>query len=127
MSVGVGQLDDDHKYMISIVNELHDGIMEGHSKEVLGRVLHELIEYTKVHFGREQELFARTGYANAEVHISEHGDLIARVTNVVARYDSRPVAMLDLELMSYLQSWLINHIQGSDKKYSAWFNAHGIF
>lgn len=129
MSVGVGILDNDHKYMISIVNELHEGIVAGHDKEILGNVLHELIEYTIVHFAREEEMFERTEYpaASAEAHRSEHRELVARVTNVVARYDTRPVALLDLELMSFLQNWLVTHIQGTDKKYTNWFNSHGIF
>jgi len=32
MSVGVKMLDDDHKKLIDMVNELHDGILEGHRR-----------------------------------------------------------------------------------------------
>ena len=34
--------------------------------------------------------------------------------------------MLSLELRSFLQSWWITHIQGSDKKYGPCLNAKGI-
>jgi hemerythrin len=61
------------------------------------------------------------------MHTSDHMGMIQRVQNLRTRLLNCPVAMLDLELMSYLQSWLVNHIQKTDRKYSAWFNAHGIF
>jgi len=127
MSVGVEALDDDHKRMIGIINELHEGIRDGHKKELLVKVLDDLMAYTQGHFAREETLFARTGYAGAPMHQGDHMGMIQRLQNLRSRLPDRPVVMLDLELMSYLQSWLINHIQGSDKKYSSWLNAHGIF
>jgi hemerythrin len=127
MSVGVAALDEEHKKLVAIINRLHDGIQKGHQREVLSQVLESLIEYAKEHFIHEEELFEQSAYANAAVHVDEHRQLVQKVMNVARHFDSRPVAALDYELMSFLQSWLLNHIQSSDKKYSAWFNAHGIF
>jgi len=42
-SVGVKVLDEDHKKLIGIVNELHDGILAGKSREALGPVLDRLV------------------------------------------------------------------------------------
>jgi hemerythrin len=126
LSVGVAVLDDDHKKLIEIINELHEGIMAGHKKEILGAVLDHLVEYTKFHFAREEELFAQTFYAASAIHKLEHEHLIKRVEGVQARYMKAPAAMLDLELMSYLQNWLVTHIQGTDQKYGPHLNAKGI-
>ena len=65
MSVGVKVLDDDHKKLVDMVNELHDGILEGHRHEALAHVLDQLVHYTKVHFAREEQLFDKTKYAQA--------------------------------------------------------------
>jgi hemerythrin len=127
MSVGVERLDEDHRKLIAIINQLHDGIQAGHKREILDQVLHELVEYTKVHFANEERLFAQTDFAGAAVHISEHESLVQRILNVARHFEDRPVSVLDYELMSFLQTWLLNHIQTTDKKYSAWFNSHGIF
>jgi len=54
MSVGVKVLDDDHKKLVGMVNELHDGILEGHRAEALGHVLDQLVSYTRIHFSREE-------------------------------------------------------------------------
>jgi hemerythrin len=126
MSVGVTVLDDDHKKLVDIINELHDGIMAGHKKEILGAVLQHLVEYTKEHFAREEELFTNAGFSGALMHKSEHHAMIAKISNVQTRYMSSSVIMLDLELMAFLQNWLVNHIQGSDKKYRSCLNGKGI-
>ena len=127
MSVGVSAVDDDHKKMICFINELHDGILAGHKKEILASVLDHLVEYTKFHFAREEEFFLKANYLAAPTHKMEHASFVSRLSNLQSRFKSAPVAMLDLELMSYLRNWLLTHIQGSDKKYGPRLNASGIF
>jgi hemerythrin len=126
MSVGVKVLDDDHKKLVAMVNELHDGILEGRRAEALGHVLDQLVSYTKIHFNREEAFFARTKYEGAAAHKKEHDDLIAKAQELQKRYKEGASSMLSLETMSFLKSWLAHHIQGSDKGYTKHLNASGI-
>jgi len=127
LSVNVKVLDEDHKKVFAMINELEEAIMAGHSKEVLESVLGRLMEYTMIHLAREEEFFARTGYVEALTHKKEHDRMIKRVQDVQGRFKNGPVAVLSLELRSFLQNWWIIHIQGSDKMYARYFNANGIF
>jgi hemerythrin len=126
LSVGVKVLDDDHKKLIGIINELNEGLSLGQGKEVLGKVLDELVSYTKVHFAREEEYFAKTGYAAAADHKKEHDALARQVIEIQAKYKSGAVTTLSLEVMRFLKRWLTNHIQGSDQEYGPHLNAKGI-
>jgi hemerythrin len=126
MSVGVSAMDDDHKKLIDIINQLHDGIAAGHKKEVLAAVLDQLVDYTKFHFAKEEELLLKANYLAVATQKMEHASFISRISNMQERFKSAPVAMLDLELMSFLRNWLLTHIQGSDKKYGPSLNACGI-
>jgi hemerythrin len=126
MSVGVKVLDDDHKKLVGMVNELHDGILEGHRAEALGHVLDQLVSYTRIHFSREEAFFDRTKYAGAVEHKKEHDDLIAKALELQKRYKEGASSMLSLETMSFLKSWLAHHIQGSDKSYTKHLNSNGI-
>jgi len=126
MSVGVKVLDDDHKKLVGMVNELHDGILEGDRAEALGRVLDQLVSYTRIHFSREEALFAKTKYAGAVEHKKEHDELIAKALELQTRYKAGASSMLSLETMSFLKSWLTHHIQGSDKSYGPHLNSNGI-
>jgi len=126
MSVGVKRLDDDHKRLIAMVNELHDGILEGHRKEALGHVLDELVKYTKIHFMHEEEIFTRTNYPGGAAHKREHDDLVAKAADLQERFKTGPTSMLSLEVMNFLKAWLNHHIGGSDKAYTKHMHANGI-
>lgn len=125
-SVGVKAIDDDHKKLISLVNELHDGILAGHSREALGPVLDKLVSYTKTHFKREEDFFTRTRYPGTDAHKKEHDELLQKAGELQQRYKGGATSMLSLETMSFLKNWLSHHISGSDKAYQAHLNAHGI-
>jgi hemerythrin len=126
LSVGVEVLDDDHKKLVGMVNELHDKMKAGHGKEALGKVLDELVNYTKFHFEREERFFAKTGYPAAFAHKQQHDDLTKQVLDVQTKYKGGAVATLSLDVMDFLRNWLVNHIQGSDQKYGPHLNAQGI-
>ena len=124
LGVGVKVLDDDHKRLIDLLNQLDDGMKKGKGKETLGKVLDGLVSYTKFHFAREEEFFAKTGYP-AATHKKEHDDLVKQVLDLQARYKSGELA-LSLATVDFLKNWLINHIQGTDQKYGPHLNAKGI-
>ena len=84
LSVGVASIDNDHKRLVGMVNDLYDGVVAGHGKDVLGRVLDGLISYTAEHFAREERYFAQTGYPDSVAHKKEHEDLVKQVLDVQA-------------------------------------------
>ncbi len=126
LSVGVGVLDEDHKRLIDLVNQLYDAMQAGHGKEPLSRILDGLIQYTKMHFAREESFFARTGYPEAAAHKQEHDALTRQVIDIHQRHSAGASAALTLEVMHFLKNWLVQHIQGSDQKYRPHLNEKGI-
>lgn len=126
LSVGVGVLDDDHKRLVAMVNELYDAMQAGHGKETLGRILNDLVHYTKVHFAREEKFFAETSYPAIAVHKQEHDALTQQVLDVQQKYMAGASAALSIDVLRFLKTWLVNHIQGSDQKYRPHLNAKGI-
>jgi hemerythrin len=46
LSVGVGVLDEDHKKLVGMLNELYDAMQAGHGRDSLGRILNALVQYT---------------------------------------------------------------------------------
>ncbi|HEY1931207.1 MAG TPA: bacteriohemerythrin [Acetobacteraceae bacterium] len=126
LSVGVTALDDDHKRLVAMINELFDSMQAGQGREVLGRILDGLVQYTKMHFAREESFFAKTSYAAAAAHKQEHDALTRQVLDVQRKYAAGAQAALTLEILQFLKNWLIQHIQGSDQKYRMHLNANGI-
>jgi len=126
LSVGVEVLDDDHKKLIGIINQLHFGITAGHDRKVLEAVLDELVDYTIFHFSREEEMLLKAGYPAIPAHKTEHEKFIREISSMQRRIKSAPVSMLNMELMDFLRSWLFSHILISDKKYGPSLNAYGL-
>jgi hemerythrin len=126
LSVGVGVLDEDHKKLINMVNELYDAMTAGHGKEKLGPILDGLVQYTKFHFAREEKFFAQTGYPASGPHKQQHEALTRQVLDVQHKYAAGATATLSLDVMQFLKNWLVTHIQGSDQSYRQHLNAKGI-
>ena len=126
LSVGVSIIDDEHKKLVGMLNELYDAMQAKHSEEALGNVLDGLVAYTASHFKHEKTLFAKTGYAAAAEHENEHADLIKQVLEVQKKYQEGATATLSTEVLNFLRKWLLTHILGSDKKFCPHLNANGI-
>ncbi|MGA3011944.1 MAG: bacteriohemerythrin [Terracidiphilus sp.] len=126
MSVGIKVIDDDHKKLIDMLNELNEGILAGKTSEALEDVIEGLLRYTRYHFAREERLFAQTGYPGGAAHKAEHDLLTRRVSNLQARFETGQSIILSMEAMEFLKNWLTNHIMGSDQEYGPHLNAKGI-
>jgi hemerythrin len=126
LSVGVKVLDDDHKKLIGILNELHEAVQTGDGRESLGSTLGGLIDYMKVHFAREEHFFQQTKYAAAVAHKKLHDHFAKQVLAVQEKYKAGASSTTSLELMIYLKNWLVTHIQGEDMKYRSHLNSKGI-
>jgi hemerythrin len=126
LSVGVAVIDDDHKKLVGMVNELYDAMQAGHGRDKLGAVLDRLVQYTKFHFSREEKFFAETAYPDAAQHKQQHEALTRQVIDVQKKYAAGTAATLSVDVMHFLRDWLVKHIQGSDQAYRQHLNARGI-
>lgn len=126
MSVGVQSLDNDHKRLIELLNELHEGIESGQTNQALESVIDGLVRYTRFHFAREEKFFADAGFPDSAAHKAEHDMLSRRALNLQARFENGQSQELSLQAMEFLKSWLTDHIMGSDQKYGPFLNAKGI-
>jgi len=124
-SVGVAEIDGQHKRLIEIVNNLYDAMLAGNWKGALAKILDELIGYTQVHFATEEKYFDMFGYSGAAVHKQEHAAFVEKVAEFRSAFANGRAA-LSIQVMQFLSDWLREHIQGSDHKYGHFLNEHGV-
>ena len=125
-SVNVKEIDLQHQKLIALINQLHDGMKAGKGKEIIGKILSDLADYTKFHFGYEEKLFDQTKYPDTMVQKRQHSDLVKQVVNYISKFQ-KGEAILTMELMNFLKDWLMNHIVATDKKYTSFLNSKGIY
>jgi hemerythrin len=113
LAVGNNFIDNDHKKLIDMVNRLHALMQEGKGKDVLDKVLHNLISYTQEHFRREEDFMRNLRYPGFQDHKDEHEKLLTQVLDLQKRFESG-AATLSIQVLHFLRDWLINHIGKSD-------------
>lgn len=47
METGISKIDEQHKKLVHLLNDLFDAMNSGKGKDALGIILHDLVEYTK--------------------------------------------------------------------------------
>ncbi len=125
LSVKVSEIDGQHKQLIKMINDLNDAMKARKGSEVLGKIITGLVDYAIQHFTLEEKYFEKFGYSAAVTHKMEHEKFIKRVAEFKGEFESGKL-MLTIEVMDFLKDWLIKHIKGTDQKYSAFFNEHGL-
>lgn len=125
LSVGVGSIDAEHKKLINLVNELNQHLLVGNRNAATANTLSGLIDYTVTHFKHEEDLMKKYDYPGYAGHKAEHEKLTAKVLDFKDRYVSGKTGFT-IELIKFLQDWLINHIEGTDMAYKKFFMDKGI-
>ena len=116
LQLGHEAIDKQHKKLVNIANDVHDSMLAGKSKSVLGSALADLIAYTQSHFRFEEQLFRKYRYPQIAEHVAEHANLASQVLDFKARFDGGRT-MLCVELLQFLTNWLSTHIAGSDREF----------
>lgn len=124
-SVHVQEIDEQHKILVGLLNELHVAIIEHHGKNTSRAVLDRLAEYTRTHFLLEESLMRLTHFPGFEVHKQQHEDLISQVQELQKKLDNENVT-ITFELLHFLKNWLIHHINESDKVLGAHVQNSGL-
>ncbi len=119
LSVDVSAMDDEHKKLITLINNLNEAMKLGKTKDEMDRVFNELARYTQSHFASEERYMEKIGYPGAAQQKKEHAELMTQVAAFKADYDAGK-AMISVKLMGFLRDWVRNHIQKSDKQYGVW-------
>jgi len=123
MSVGLSELDEDHRYLIKIINDLADAIGAASGKvrsDVLRQSLRGLQRYAEFHFAREEGVMRACGYAPLGRHQEEHRDFTEKMTALSKSFDDddgAAPAEINEELLDYLKDWLTHHILIVDMSY----------
>jgi hemerythrin len=115
--LGVGEMDDAHKRLIHLMNQLHEQRAAGDGKAELRRTLKALADYTRQHFAEEEAFMASIAFPGLSQHQRIHHGLLTNLAEHVARFEAGSGAV-DEELFSFLKLWLTGHIRGIDRSYA---------
>lgn len=114
--LGVPEIDNQHKKLIAIANELYDVINgnESEYKTKMPQILKKLTDYTQYHFSSEEQLQEKIGYPGLEAHKKSHSFFVKEVEFQINKLSVENKSNV-LNFYNYIASWVFNHIAKADK------------
>lgn len=120
MSVGVPELDEDHRVLIRIINQLAEYTRHADRVDVLRQCLYALLRYAEFHFAREEKVMTACDYPGLAHHKREHRAFTAHMRALAKALDAdQPLTaeIVNQDLLNYLKDWLNHHILIEDMSY----------
>lgn len=116
---GIGRIDDQHKHLVALCNELHESIVSGtplNQKHTFASILKECVAYVGTHFKDEETLMKAAGYEDFPKHKMQHDEFTKKVLESAQGFDSQD-RLASIKFVKFLYEWLLSHICYEDKKY----------
>lgn len=123
--LGIESIDVQHRKLIDIINILEDAMRSGESGDEMSAATAKMRAYAEEHLAYEERLFERCGYTESDSHRAEHDVFRETIDEFQERTKGRD-PIVAIEMLGYLEEWLMKHILVTDKKYVAAFTENGI-
>ncbi len=114
-SVNHDVMDKQHMQLVDMINQFHDFLNQGESKDALKMILGKLRVYADTHFKAEEGLLGKSNYPEVESHKKLHEYYIVKLSEFEKAMEKAPC---NSDVMFFMKDWLMEHIEKEDKKYS---------
>ena len=121
-SCGIKLIDDQHKGLVMLVNEMFNHVTGNELQEhdYFNRVINDAVSYVKVHFATEEKLMLATKFDGYAEHKKEHDSFVLAVVENIKDYEAGKRLTLS-SFTRFLKDWVLSHIALMDKKYFEYF------
>jgi hemerythrin len=113
-SVGEPILDQQHRQIIEIINDLYDALQCEEEQRAIPPLLERIVQYTRNHFQYEERILREIGAPDFDRHKACHD----RMTQDTIQRCGQAGTVTGRELLQFLQQWWLSHIQSVDKQYA---------
>jgi hemerythrin len=119
-SVKIPLVDDQHKELIRLTNQLYASCLEGddRARAYFKEVIRSTVNYIKFHFSAEERIMSNVGYPQFAEHKKQHESFVKKVLEDVKKFEGGKDDPYGF--VNYLRDWILNHIAVSDNAYSAY-------
>jgi len=123
MSVGIPEVDEDHKHFVDLVNDFNQSIVERLDLPEIKQRLRLIIDDARQHFAHEEELFRQWRYPDYEDHAIQHAQILKALQDISEASMSYGMYSEWIEAGMQIKDVLIDHIYKEDMKYAGFYRA----
>ncbi|NJD57186.1 MAG: bacteriohemerythrin [Nitrospirae bacterium] len=115
LSVGVEEIDSQHKELFDRINDLDSAMKQGSAKEEVVRLMEFLDEYVIIHFGAEEKYMTDRNYKGYTLHKTKHEWFKKEFYDIWTKLEAGGITP-DVIVLSnnLLITWFSNHIRSID-------------
>ena len=123
-TVSVESIDDQHKAIVDLVNDLHMNLgsdKEFYTKHLIG----ELVKKVREHFDTEENFMRDYKFPNYISHKLEHDRFFNKIQDFNSQLENGNEDV-NLELLRSIKRWFYNHLEINDRKIAAYLREQGV-
>jgi len=122
LSCGIKLIDDQHKGLVDLVNDMFNHATGNSIKEhdYFNIVIQEVVKYVKVHFATEEKIMIATKFSGYAEHKKAHDSFVIAVVENINDYKAGKRLTLSA-FTKFLKDWVLSHIAMMDKQYFEYF------
>ena len=112
---GEARIDTDHRDMVQTINDIHQAVESGESRDSVLTILKFLVKLTYQHFSYEECLMIVTDYPDIDVHMDEHLNLHS-IANILAYNIEVSNEAIMTDTINFFEDWFVEHLENMDAK-----------
>ena len=124
-SVNVKEIDDQHKQLFNVINNLIQIITDIPKEETVKEIITEIVKYKAIHFATEEKYFHQFNFEGTAEHEAAHRMFNQRVEEIQSLHKDDYISMA-FDLVDFLEDWLLKHLINMDQKYKQCFKDNGL-
>jgi hemerythrin len=118
LSIGIEEIDNQHKELIKRLDELAQSILQKKGKDKIGKMLKFMSDYGEMHFSSEENYMAKHNYPDLDFHQKQHEKFKTTTDKLINELKSeKDMESFAISVQRYLIDWLILHIKTTDQKF----------
>jgi len=113
LSVGIGVIDEHHRYLFDLLNDLHAVVVNKRGARQVARLIKALDAYAKIHFRAEEQMMAHYGFEGIDRQLNQHHAFEEKISEFYEELHANPM-VAQFDVLAYLRNWLVGHIRVED-------------
>jgi hemerythrin len=124
-SVGVDELDNQHKAFMKALNDLQAAAMRGQANVVADPLIRQIVSIAHEHFKAEEKYMESIRFPGLAAHRAKHEELTVKFREMVSRHQKGDTTVYN-QLLYFTRDWQTRHMQTEDQAYAAWIGLHPV-
>jgi hemerythrin len=118
-SVGIPLIDEQHKELIRLTNELYQGCLTGDdaARDFFFSAVRGAMNYVKYHFSAEEKILENVKYPKLAEHRKQHEDFVLKMVEDVKSFQGGK-KFVPNNFVRFLRDWILSHIAIADTEYA---------